>query len=114
MRAEQAHIVIVNHSLLLADMASENHILPAFVDLIIDEAHHLETAVTDGLSFRADKRFLETILDEITKPNTGLIGQVQTRTRSRLPRELYAPLESYIDAMRREAQDATFRLDDFL
>ena len=87
--------------------------MPAFVDLIIDEAHHLETAVTDGLSFRADKRFLETILDEITKPNTGLIGQVQTRARSRLPRELYAPLESSIDAMRREAQDATFQLDDF-
>jgi len=113
MRAEQAHIVIVNHSLLLADMASENHILPAFVDLIIDEAHHLETAVTDGLSFRADKRFLEAVLDDITKPNTSLVGQVQTRMRSRLPRELYAPLETYIDGMRREAQDAAFRLDDF-
>jgi ATP-dependent DNA helicase DinG len=113
MRAEQAHIVIVNHSLLLADMASENHILPVFKDLIIDEAHHLETAVTDGLSFRADKYFLEAVLDEITKPSAGLIGQLQTRTRNRLPRELYAPLETYINAMRHEAQDATFRLDDF-
>ncbi|MCA9874240.1 MAG: DNA-processing protein DprA, partial [Anaerolineales bacterium] len=113
MRAEQAHIVIVNHSLLLADMASENHILPAFVDLIVDEAHHLEAAVTDGLSFRADKRFLEAVLDDITKPNTSLFGQVQTRLRSRLPRELYTPLETYIEGMRREAQDAAFRLDDF-
>ncbi len=113
MRAEQAHIVIVNHALLLADMASENHILPAFLDLIIDEAHHLETAVTDGLSFRADKRFLEAVLDDITSTSTGLLAQVQSRTRNRLPRELYAPLETYINAMRHEAQDAGFRLDDF-
>jgi len=113
MRAEQAHIVIVNHSLLLADMASENHILPPFVDLIIDEAHHLEAAVTDGLSFRADKRFLEAVLDEITKPTTSLVGQVQARIRSSLPRELGAPLEGLIESMRREAQDAAYRLDDF-
>jgi ATP-dependent DNA helicase DinG len=113
MRAEQAHIVIVNHALLLADMASENHILPAFLDLIIDEAHHLEAAVTDGLSFRADKRFLETVLSEVTSTTTGLLAQVQGRIRNRLPRELYAPLESRINAMRSEAQDAGFRLDDF-
>lgn len=112
-RAEQAHIVIVNHALLLSDVANENHILPEFVDLIVDEAHHLETAVTDGLSFRGDKRSLETILDEITKPSGGLIGQVQSQMRSRLPRDLAAPLEAYIDAMRREAQDAAFQLDDF-
>lgn len=58
-RAEQAHIVIVNHALLLSDVANNNHILPEFADLIIDEAHHMESAVTNGLSFRADKRFLE-------------------------------------------------------
>ena len=38
---------------LLADVAAANRVLPEYVDLIIDEAHHLESAVTNGLSFRA-------------------------------------------------------------
>ena len=113
MRAEQAHIVIVNHSLLLADVSSGNHILPHFVDLVIDEAHHLETAVTDGLSFRADKRSLENTLNDITQPKAGLLGQLESQARGVLPPEIYASIASYINAMRSEAQDADFVLDEF-
>ena len=36
-RAEQAHLVIVNHALLLADVASQNQVLPEFTELIVDE-----------------------------------------------------------------------------
>ena len=84
-RAEQAHIVIVNHALLLSDVSSGNHILPPFNDLIMDEAHHMETAVTDGLSFRADKRSLENALSEITQPKSGMLGQLESRARGVLP-----------------------------
>lgn len=52
--AEAAHIVVVNHALLMADAATENRVLPEYHHLIIDEAHHLEDAVTDQLSFKAD------------------------------------------------------------
>ncbi len=37
-----AEVVVVNHSLLLADFAAENKILPDFEALIVDEAHNLE------------------------------------------------------------------------
>lgn len=46
--AARAHLVVVNHSLLLADMAlrlaSDNHVsvLPPFARLVVDEGHHLE------------------------------------------------------------------------
>ncbi|MFO7538568.1 MAG: exonuclease domain-containing protein [Chloroflexota bacterium] len=111
-RAERAHILIVNHALLLSDVANENHILPPFRDLIIDEAHHLEAAVTDGLSFRADRRYFEAVLEEVTRPRAGLLGDMQNRVVASVPQaeSVIAPL---IDEMRREAQAADMRLDDF-
>ncbi len=38
----------------MADAATENRVLPEYHHLIVDEAHHLEDAVTDQLSFKAD------------------------------------------------------------
>lgn len=112
-KAEMANIVVVNHALLLSDMANNNHILPEFYDVIIDEAHHLETAVTSGLSFRADKRFLETVLDEIIKPRSGIMADVLNRVRDALPPDFSQRFETIVNGMRQEAQFAQQRLDDF-
>jgi DNA polymerase-3 subunit epsilon/ATP-dependent DNA helicase DinG len=46
-QAEAAHIVVVNHALLLADMVSEMPVLPAYDHVVIDEAHNLEEVATD-------------------------------------------------------------------
>ena len=54
-RAETAHIVITNHALLIADAKIENRALPDYQNLIVDEAHHLEDAITNGLSRRIDQ-----------------------------------------------------------
>lgn len=51
-RAEAAHIIIVNHSLLLADVATESRVLPPYHYLVVDEAHHLEGVTTDQLGFQ--------------------------------------------------------------
>ncbi|MEE9277526.1 MAG: exonuclease domain-containing protein, partial [Dehalococcoidia bacterium] len=48
-RAEGAHVVIVNHALLLSDMAAGGTVLPAADTTVIDEAHHLESAATQHL-----------------------------------------------------------------
>jgi DNA polymerase-3 subunit epsilon/ATP-dependent DNA helicase DinG len=112
-QAELAHLVIVNHSLLLSDMANGGHILPDFVDVIIDEAHHLESAVTDGLSFRADKRFLEAILDELTKPRSGVLHDLVTRVQAAMPRPVAEQFEQMVEKMRRDGQTAVIGLDEF-
>ncbi len=112
-RAEQAHLVIVNHSLLLADVAAENHILPPFVDLIIDEAHHLESAVTSGLSFEADKRFLDTILKDISAERSGLLADVQKRMRAALPEHMQVQIDDFASRMRAEALEAEVSLEEF-
>ena len=41
-RAEAAHLLVVNHALLLSDIAAGGGVLPEYQHLIVDEAHHLE------------------------------------------------------------------------
>ncbi|HSG17171.1 MAG TPA: exonuclease domain-containing protein, partial [Anaerolineae bacterium] len=112
-RAEQAHILVVNHALLLADVASENRVLPEYVDLIADEAHHLESAVTNALSFRADRRFLESLLEEVTKPRAGMVADVGRRAREGLPADYASAIDGRINQVRTEADRAGERLDEF-
>jgi DNA polymerase-3 subunit epsilon/ATP-dependent DNA helicase DinG len=110
--AEQSHILVVNHALLLADVAASNRVLPEYVDLIIDEAHHLESAVTNGLSFRADRRFLESLLDEVNKPRAGLVADMQRRVAT-LPDELSLVFDNQAIRLRESGQLANVRLEEF-
>ncbi len=112
-RAELAHIVVVNHALLLADMSSGNLILPEFLDLIIDEAHHLESAVTDGMSFRADKRFLTTVLEEASRARAGMVGIAQQRIAEAAPVDASREVDQLADKVRNNAQAAEQELEDF-
>ena len=54
-RAAGAHVVIVNHALLLANAARDDQLLPPFRHLVVDEAHRLEDVATQhfGSSFSA-------------------------------------------------------------
>jgi len=54
-RAERSHLVIVNHALLLSDLAVEGQVLPEYQYLIIDEAHHLEARATEQLGFEVSQ-----------------------------------------------------------
>ncbi len=111
-RAEQSHILVVNHALLLADVATANRVLPVYVDLIIDEAHHLESAVTNGLSFRAERRYLESLLDEVNKPRAGLVADMQRRAAA-LPDELSSVFDNQAIRLRESGQLANVRLEEF-
>src|SRR5690606_7579319 len=41
-RADAAHILVVNHALLLSDVATGGHVLPPYTHLILAEDHNLE------------------------------------------------------------------------
>jgi DNA polymerase-3 subunit epsilon/ATP-dependent DNA helicase DinG len=80
-RAESAHLIIVNHALLLSDVAVQSRVLPPYRYLIVDEAHHLEAATTRQLSFTANQWKLERLLNEISQDlgggnYTGFITQL--------------------------------------
>ena len=47
--ARNAHLVLVNHSLLFSDLAAENAVLSDYVNVIFDEAHNIEKTATEYL-----------------------------------------------------------------
>lgn len=63
--AASANLLIINHALLLADIASENSLLPPYDHLIIDETHHLEDAASDQLTFRVQWKTLQQMLAQL-------------------------------------------------
>ncbi|MCS6881952.1 MAG: helicase C-terminal domain-containing protein [Oscillochloridaceae bacterium] len=84
--AEAAHIVVINHALLIADLAAQTNVLPPYDHLIIDEAHNLEDVATDQLSFSIDQAALLNFLDAIFLEGgaqlvSGLLADLPARLR---------------------------------
>ena len=94
-QAEAAHIVITNHALLVADAAVENRALPAYHNLIVDEAHHLEDAITSGMSRQIDQRKLMGRLNDIGKCLNLFLGD----SRSSFPPDAASKLGGFVGAI---------------
>ena len=92
--AEAAHVLIVNHALLLADVAVANRALPEYDYLIIDEAHHLEDATTQQLSFSMSRTQLHRLLQDVGRidrsKTDGMLADVVGRIRPAVPQQVAA------------------------
>lgn len=76
-QASDAHLVVVNHSLLFSDLQSENSALDQYSRLIIDEAHNLERVATDFLGNSLSVWTLKAISQRLyTKTARGETGQL--------------------------------------
>jgi len=70
--AAEAHLVVVNHSLVLAEAtAPGSGILPGYGRLVMDEAHNLETIATDYLSYEFSMPALTRILNRLMRRGKG-------------------------------------------
>ena len=69
--AEASDLVVVNHALLLADAEVGGGLLPEFDHLVVDEAHHLEDAATQGLRQEIDGPGLEALLERLASQPAG-------------------------------------------
>ncbi|MBZ0279668.1 MAG: DEAD/DEAH box helicase family protein [Anaerolineae bacterium] len=94
--AENAHLLVVNHALLVSDALSDNSILPKYSRLIIDEAHHLEEAATNGLSFRIDEATLHRRLADLGNTRRGLLGELLNSARTLVPEKDLTRLTAFI------------------
>jgi DNA polymerase-3 subunit epsilon/ATP-dependent DNA helicase DinG len=125
--AEAAHIVVVNHALLIADLAAQTHVLPPYDHLIIDEAHNLEDVATDQLSFSIDQAALLTFLDDIFLEGgaqlvSGLLADLPARLREGLADErvhhqveqIALHLRPTLDRARAAVYDCFNRLNAFM
>lgn len=61
----KAHLVVVNHSLLLADAASDHAILPNYQRLIVDEAHLLEKTAYQFFAAEFSHRSMRVQMDQL-------------------------------------------------
>lgn len=82
-RLGQANLIVVNHSLLLADVRVERGILPEYRYLIMDEAHNLEREAFDkfGISFSLPeiRDVLNTLAFKQRRVQTGYLAMLQNR-----------------------------------
>lgn len=104
--AQNAHILIVNHALLLADVATGNKVLPEYEYLIVDEAHHIEDATTNALSFRVTLAELERTLNSLGGTGSGTLSWLLSAMKEALPPSDFAS----VNYLAERATDVAFRL----
>ena len=101
--ADSAHILVVNHALLLADLAAGGSAIPEYDHLIIDEAHNLEDVATNQFGGSISLRKTIDALDGIhRRPGRDhREGGVVTMLRA-LPAESFAtPVKALEEAVTR-------------
>lgn len=106
--AESAHLLIVNHALLMADIATGGHIIPPYSHLIIDEAHRLENAATEQLTDRVDWTMLRERLARLS-PRSKLMRAIQHFISDGQSEELMEMRLNLVQA----AQDSASLLEEF-
>lgn len=74
-QANYSNIVIINHALLMSDIAMGGGLLPDHDVLIVDEAHHLESAATTHLGFSVNQFQLENELRQLVG-NRGILARL--------------------------------------
>jgi len=65
--AQKADLLIVNHSLVMADLLSEGGILGDFGRIVFDEAHHLESVATDQFGSDLTAPALRAALERVNR-----------------------------------------------
>ena len=102
-RAAAAHLVIVNHALLMSDLLAGRALIPDHDILIVDEAHHLEEEATRHLGFELGQGRFDDHL-QMLGGERGLLGRVATAFR----------VASVADTRRETALDAVARITSLL
>ena len=105
--SQVANVLVVNHALLLSDVATGSKVLPEYSHLIIDEGHHLESATTNALSFRLNQFDMDRMMKEVGGTNAGVLGQLLGETKLSLrPADF-----GLIQQKTKRATDMAFRIE---
>jgi DNA polymerase-3 subunit epsilon/ATP-dependent DNA helicase DinG len=105
--SQNANVLVVNHALLLSDVATGSKVLPEYSHLIIDEGHHLESATTNALSFRLNQFDMDRMMKEVGGTNAGVLGRLLGETNEALRPSDFALLQQKVA----RATDMAFRIE---
>ena len=111
--AQNAHLIIVNHALLLSDIATGNRVLPDYDYLIIDEAHQLESATTNAMSFNISQFDTIRILREIGGKKSGTSGLFLKTMKQILPPDNVLIVEELVNGLLDKAFQAESIIRNF-
>jgi DNA polymerase-3 subunit epsilon/ATP-dependent DNA helicase DinG len=115
--AEAAHLVVVNHALLISDMMVNNRLLPRHDRLVIDEAHHLEEVATTALGFSASRASLRSTLASLERRDErGLLPETAAsvaRARLLQPTIDWSPMEQGTAELRKQVMRSRRQSDAF-
>lgn len=75
---QQAHILVANHHLFFADMATGGNVLPRYKAVVFDEAHQVEDVATDYLGVEVTNFSVRHLLDMLLSQRTrrGLLTRL--------------------------------------
>lgn len=107
--AESAHLIFVDHEMLVADAAGADPLLPGYRRVIVDQAHLLEDAATEGLHTRMAPGRIRRTLDELG--TRGLLGDMLTDTKPMLPEKTHLQIEQFIGTVSAAAAQMAHHLD---
>ncbi|MBC7260430.1 MAG: DEAD/DEAH box helicase family protein, partial [Chloroflexi bacterium] len=117
--AEAAHIIVINHALLLSDMMVSNRVLPEYRHLVIDEAHHLEARATEQLGFAVNYRQAASLLrglsqQTITGQYRGFLHDIPQHFRgSTVSSGVQQQVSAYLSTLQVKVEQALVSLDHF-
>ncbi len=101
--ARDAHLVLVNHSLLFSDLAADNAVLSDYQNVVFDEAHNIEKTATDYMGVEITTwqfRDLFRKLYNKDKFETGILVQIRRRmTSGSLPEAHLNSLNRMLDEL---------------
>jgi len=86
-KAAQADVIVVNHHLLMSDVAvrrvSQNWedaaVLPAYARLVVDEGHHMEDAAAAHLGATVTRRSLQRLFARLDRTGKGILPALMMR-----------------------------------
>src|SRR5512143_3184814 len=107
---QQAHILVANHHLFFADMATGGNVLPFFKDVVFDEAHQVEEVATDYLGVEITNFSVRYLLDGLLSHRTrkGLLTRLTVQDH-----EVQA-VRGMVDGLRLVSENFFLNLHPFL
>ncbi len=107
---QQAQILVANHHLFFADMATGGNILPCYKAVVFDEAHQLEDVATDHLGVEVTNYSVRYLLDSLLSYRTrkGLLTRLTAQDSE------VQHLRGMVDGLRVVADNFFFNLHPLL
>ncbi|MDZ7263922.1 MAG: DEAD/DEAH box helicase [candidate division KSB1 bacterium] len=110
-QANRAHILVVNHHLLFADLAvqaagADVAVLPRYHHIVFDEAHNIEDVATDyfgaGITRAGIARIIRRLYGQVENKPTGLLVLFAKKLGVEYAKHRLADLKSAIDRIEME------------